>query len=155
MNSTVDSADTGAHHRGRRSLGVGGMVADTGVHHGIGHKSVGDEGMIADMDGSNAATATTAATMGITTGSLLAAGGLGIAGYSTYQWVTGYQDGLRGKELAMKPFTRGKELASAAVNSVSQGIKGIRERMNRQSVPVQEPAREINELGTDWDGLIK
>uniref|UniRef100_UPI00214916EB hypothetical protein n=1 Tax=Endozoicomonas sp. YOMI1 TaxID=2828739 RepID=UPI00214916EB len=93
--------------------------------------------------------------MGITTGSLLAAGGLGIAGYSTYQWITGYQEGLRGQELAMKPLTRGKELASAAVNSVSQGIKGIRERMNRQSVPTQEPAHEVNELGTDWDDLIK
>uniref|UniRef100_UPI0021481E7F hypothetical protein n=1 Tax=Endozoicomonas sp. SESOKO1 TaxID=2828742 RepID=UPI0021481E7F len=88
-------------------------------------------------------------------GSLLAAGGLGIAGFTGYQWITGYQEGLRGQELAMKPLTRGKELASAAVNSVSQGIKGIRERMNRQSVPAQEPAREINELGTDWDDLIK
>uniref|UniRef100_UPI0015E12F10 hypothetical protein n=1 Tax=Endozoicomonas acroporae TaxID=1701104 RepID=UPI0015E12F10 len=148
VNSTVDSAVTGAHHRGRRSLGDGGMVADTGAHH-VGRRSVGEEGMIADMDGSNAAAATTAATMGITSASLLAAGGLGIAGYSTYQWITGYQEGLRGQELAMKPMTRGKELASAAVNSVSQGIQGIRERMNRQSVPEQEPAHEMSSVQSD------
>ncbi|MBO9497711.1 hypothetical protein J7438_27050, partial [Thalassotalea sp. G20_0] len=40
------------------------------------------------------ATASTAATVGgITTGSLMVAGGLGlgIAAYSTYQWITGYQ----------------------------------------------------------------
>ncbi|WP_238593920.1 hypothetical protein, partial [Endozoicomonas atrinae] len=42
-------------------------------------------------------TASTAATVGITTGSLFgAAAGLGIAGYSTYQWITGYREGLRG-----------------------------------------------------------
>ncbi|MBO9497235.1 hypothetical protein J7438_24580, partial [Thalassotalea sp. G20_0] len=94
------------------------------------------------------ATASTAATVGgITTGSLMVAGGLGlgIAAYSTYQWITGYQEGLRGQELAMKPLTRGKELASAAVNSVSQGIQGIRERMNRQSVSTQEPAHEMSQ----------
>ncbi|MBO9484696.1 hypothetical protein, partial [Salinisphaera sp. G21_0] len=88
-------------------------------------------------------------TLGITSGSLLAAGGLGIAAYSTYQWITGYQEGLRGQELAMKPLTRGKELASAAVNSVSQGIQGIRERMNRQSVSTQEPAHEMSQVKTD------
>ncbi|WP_257266696.1 hypothetical protein, partial [Endozoicomonas sp. ONNA2] len=131
-----------------------GIGAGRHAPHHVGRRSVGDEGMIADMDGSNAAAATTAATMGITTGSLLAAGGLGIVGFTGYQWITGYQEGLRGQELAMKPLTRGKELASAAVNSVSQGIKGIRERMNRQSVPAQKPAHEINELGTDWDGVI-
>ncbi|WBA82431.1 hypothetical protein [Endozoicomonas sp. GU-1] len=94
------------------------------------------------------ATASTAATVGgITTGSLLAGGlGLGIAGYSTHQWITGYREGLRGKKLAMKPLTRGKELASAAVNSVSQGIQGIRERMNRQSVSTQEPAHEMSQV---------
>ncbi|WP_422449725.1 hypothetical protein [Endozoicomonas sp. ALB091] len=81
------------------------------------------------------ATASTAATALITTGTLVAAGGLGIVGYSTYQWITGYRHGLRGKELAKKPLTRGKELASAAVNSVSHGCQGIRERMNRQRVP--------------------
>ncbi|WP_206679203.1 hypothetical protein, partial [Endozoicomonas acroporae] len=77
-------------------------------------------------------TASTAATLGgITTGSLLAGGlGLGIVGYSSYQWITGYREGLRGQKLAMKPLTRGRELASAAVNSVSQGIQGIRERMS-------------------------
>uniref|UniRef100_UPI0015E0BBB4 hypothetical protein n=1 Tax=Endozoicomonas acroporae TaxID=1701104 RepID=UPI0015E0BBB4 len=119
-----------------------GIEAGRHAPHHVGRRSVGEEGIIADMGGSNAATATTAATMGITSASLLAAGGLGIAGYSTYQWITGYQEGLRGQELAMKPLTRGKELASAAVNSVSQGIQGIRERMNRQSVPTQEPAPE-------------
>ncbi|WP_257266741.1 hypothetical protein [Endozoicomonas sp. ONNA2] len=46
----------------------------------------------------------------------------------------------------MKPLTRGKELASAAVNSVSQGIQGIRERMNRQSVSTQEPAHEMSQV---------
>ncbi|WP_175404735.1 hypothetical protein, partial [Endozoicomonas atrinae] len=93
----------------------------------------------------NAATASTAATVGITTGSLFgAAAGLGIAGYSTYQWITGYREGLRGQALAMKPLTRSRELASATANAVSQGIQGIRERMNRQSVPTQEPAHEID-----------
>ncbi|WP_422462932.1 hypothetical protein [Endozoicomonas sp. ALB115] len=81
------------------------------------------------------ATASTAATAIITTGTLVAAGGLGIVGYSTYLWITGYRHGLRGKELAKKPLTRGKELASAAVNSVSHCCQGIRERMNRQRVP--------------------
>ncbi|WP_206680856.1 hypothetical protein, partial [Endozoicomonas acroporae] len=136
VNSRFESKGWDAPHRvGRRSVGDVGGVADTPAL----------DGRVADtpaVDGSNAATATTAATMGITTSSLLAAGGLGIAGYSTYQWVTGYQDGLRGQELAMKPLTRGKELASAAVNSVSQGIQGIRERINRQSDPAQEPAPE-------------
>ncbi|MGI2029862.1 hypothetical protein [Endozoicomonas acroporae] len=77
-------------------------------------------------------TVSTAATVGgITTGSLLAGGlGLGIVGYSSYQWITGYREGLRGQKLAVKPLTRGRELASAAVNSVSQGIQGIRERMS-------------------------
>ncbi|MBO9497192.1 hypothetical protein J7438_24345 [Thalassotalea sp. G20_0] len=49
----------------------------------------------------------------ITTGVLAAAGwyaGLGIVGYSSYQWITGYRDGLRGQELAMRPLTRIKEL---------------------------------------------
>ncbi|WP_202969920.1 hypothetical protein, partial [Endozoicomonas atrinae] len=97
----------------------------------------------------NAATASTAATVGITTGSLFgAAAGLGIAGYSTYQWITGYREGLRGQALAMKPLTRGRELGSAAANAVSQGILGIRERMNRQSVPTQEPAHEISQVPT-------
>ena len=44
--------------------------------------------------------------MGITIGSLVAAGVLGIIGYSTYQWITGYRAGLRGQELAMKPLSR-------------------------------------------------
>ncbi|MBO9497272.1 hypothetical protein J7438_24765 [Thalassotalea sp. G20_0] len=75
----------------------------------------------------------TAATAGITIGHLVvAAGGLGIVAYSSYQWITGYRDGLRGQELAMKPLTRGKELASAAVDSVSQGIQEIRERRRRR-----------------------
>ncbi|MBO9482086.1 hypothetical protein [Salinisphaera sp. G21_0] len=97
---------------------------------------------------STAATASTSATLGgITTGSLLAGGlGLGIVGYSTYQWITGYREGLRGQKLAMKPLTRGRELASAAVNSVSQGIQGIRERMNRQSVSTQELAHEMSQV---------
>ncbi|WP_219622153.1 hypothetical protein, partial [Endozoicomonas acroporae] len=94
------------------------------------------------------ATASTAATVGgITTGSLLAGGlGLGIAGYSTYQWITGYWEGLLGQKLAMKPLTRGRELASAAINSVSQSIQGIRERMNRQSVSKQELAHEMSQV---------
>ncbi|WP_257296286.1 hypothetical protein, partial [Endozoicomonas sp. YOMI1] len=78
---------------------------------------------------SAAASVSTAATAGITTGYLVAAGVLVIVGY---QWITGYRDGLRGQELAMKPLTRGKELASAAVDSVSQGIQGIRERRRRR-----------------------
>ncbi|MBO9497209.1 hypothetical protein J7438_24430, partial [Thalassotalea sp. G20_0] len=94
-----------------------------------------------------AATASSAATTaGITIGALV---GLGIVGYSSYQWITGYRDGARGQELAMKPLTRGRELASAAVNSVSQGIQGTRERMNRQSVPAQEPAHKMSQVVTD------
>ncbi|WP_163370284.1 hypothetical protein [Endozoicomonas acroporae] len=58
-----------------------------------------------------AASVSTAVTVGITIGSLLAAGGLGIAGYSTYQWITGYREGLRGQELAMKPITCGRDWA--------------------------------------------
>ncbi|WP_257265230.1 hypothetical protein [Endozoicomonas sp. ONNA2] len=79
---------------------------------------------------STAATSSTAAAVGILLGSLMAAGGLGIVGYSSYQWITGYREGLRGQELAMKPLASGRELASAAVNWVSQGVKVTRERMN-------------------------
>ncbi|MBO9480178.1 hypothetical protein [Salinisphaera sp. G21_0] len=165
VNSSFEGKGSDVPHGvGRRSAGappaVDGRVESKGwdAPHGVERRSVGEGGRVADtpaVDGSNAATASTAATLGITSGSLLAAGGLGIAAYSTYQWITGYQEGLRGQELAMKPVTRGKELASTAVNSVSQGIQGIRERMNRQSVPTQEPPHEINELGTDWDGVIE
>ncbi|WBA81151.1 hypothetical protein [Endozoicomonas sp. GU-1] len=95
------------------------------------------------------ATASTAATAIITTGTLVAAVGLGIVGYSTYEWITGYRHGLRGKELAKKPLTRGKELASAAVNSVSQRIQGTRERMNRQRVPTHKPDHEMSQVVTD------
>ncbi|WP_145999728.1 hypothetical protein [Endozoicomonas acroporae] len=79
----------------------------------------------------------------------MAASGLGIVGYSTYQWITGYRHGLRGKKLAMRPLTRGKELASAAVNSVSQCIQGTRERVNRQRVPTQKPDHEMSQVLTD------
>ncbi|MGO0305397.1 hypothetical protein ACTL6P_02130 [Endozoicomonas acroporae] len=109
-----------------------------------------EEAALAADTVSTGATASTAATAAsITTGSLLALGGLGIVGYSTYQWITGYRNGLRGKELAKKPLTRGKELASAAVNSVSQCIQGTRERMNRQRVPTQKPDHEMSQVLTD------
>ncbi|WP_422468557.1 hypothetical protein [Endozoicomonas sp. ALC013] len=79
----------------------------------------------------------------------MAAGGLGIVGYSSYQWITGYRQGVRGQALAIKPLTRGKELASAAVNSVSQGIQEARERVNRQRVPTQKPDHEMSQILTE------
>uniref|UniRef100_UPI0021488101 hypothetical protein n=1 Tax=Endozoicomonas sp. YOMI1 TaxID=2828739 RepID=UPI0021488101 len=89
----------------------------------------------------NAATASTAATAVITTGTLVAASGLGLVGYSSYQWITGYREGLRGQELAMKPLTRGKELAGAAVNSVWGLSEALRHPLTVRQAQ-QQPAAE-------------
>ncbi|WP_163370279.1 hypothetical protein, partial [Endozoicomonas acroporae] len=75
------------------------------------------------------------------------AGGLGIAGYSTYQWINGYREGLRGQELAMKPLTRGKELASAAVNSVRGLSEALRHPLTFRQAQHQPAA--VAELPTE------
>ena len=95
----------------------------------------------------NAATASTAATAVITTGTLVAASGLGLVGYSSYQWITGYQGGGRGQELVMKPLTRGKELASAAVNSVRGLAKALRHPLTFRQTQQQSAA--VAELPTE------
>ncbi|WP_422449722.1 hypothetical protein [Endozoicomonas sp. ALB091] len=73
-------------------------------------------------------------------------------GLSAIQAISGLPvtgKGVRGQALAIKPLTRGKELASAAVNSVSQGIQEARERVNRQRVPTQKPDHEMSQILTE------
>ena len=130
MNSTVKTSGKNA----RAGFGAG-RVFDGGM---VGNPTV--------VNSRIAATGSTAATVGIIIDSLLRAGGFGIASYSTYQWITGYQEGLRGQELAMKPLTRGKELAGAAVNSVRGLAEALRHPLTFR--PQQQAAAEA-ELPTE------